>query len=328
MSIAPHPTRPGLPVVAVLGASGGIGHAVALALLQRGRFAVRAVTHQPGSVRARDLQRAGAQLIAVEPGDPAALQQAFTHAHGVFAITHFWRHRCPERELSEAMQIAKAAADARVAHLVWSTAEDTRRWVRLDDPLLPTRHGRWKVPASDAKGAANQRFRDLGVPCTFLYTATPWEHLLERALQPESGGGLRLTLPAAGACWPGIGLADVGHAVAAILERGSWTVGRSIGIAGEHLPGDVLAAALAATLGLPVRLATPSLDELARSGPPDADDLVALLRFRQLFDAEFSARRSVAEARALHPGLLGFEAWLNSSAGATTAAALHERRAA
>ena len=40
-------------------------------------------------------------------------------------------------------------------HVIWSTLEDTRQWVPLDDNRMPTLMGKYKVPHLDAKGEAN-----------------------------------------------------------------------------------------------------------------------------------------------------------------------------
>jgi len=54
--------------------------------------------------------------------------------------------------------------------VIWSTLEDTRRWVPLNDTRMPTLMGKYKVPHFDAKGEADDVFRKLGVPTTFLLT--------------------------------------------------------------------------------------------------------------------------------------------------------------
>ena len=66
---------------------------------------------------------------------------------------------------------AQAAKDAGVAHVIWSTLEDTRFRVPLDDARMPTLQGRYKVQHLDTKGEANQHFGELGVPTTLLHTS-------------------------------------------------------------------------------------------------------------------------------------------------------------
>jgi hypothetical protein len=39
-----------------------------------------------------------------------------------------------------------------VKHVVWSTLEDTRKWVRLSDNRMPTLNGKYKGPRKGADG--------------------------------------------------------------------------------------------------------------------------------------------------------------------------------
>ena len=45
-------------------------------------------------------------------------------------------------------------------HVIWSTLEDTRKWVPLDDDRMPTLQGKYKVPHFDGKGEADAFFRE------------------------------------------------------------------------------------------------------------------------------------------------------------------------
>ena len=63
-------------------------------------------------------------------------------------------------------------------HLVWSTLEDTRQWVHLDDNRMPTLMGECKVRHFDAKGEANHVFIELGLPTTLLLTSFYWENFI------------------------------------------------------------------------------------------------------------------------------------------------------
>tara|TARA_B100000029_G_scaffold271842_1_gene266854 strand:- start:126 stop:272 length:147 start_codon:yes stop_codon:yes gene_type:complete len=48
--------------------------------------------------------------------------------------------------------MADAAASTGVSHVVWSTLDDTKKWVPLDDDRMPTLMERFKVPHFDSKG--------------------------------------------------------------------------------------------------------------------------------------------------------------------------------
>ena len=91
-------------LIAVTGATGAQGGGLVRAALadpQR-RFAVRALTRRPLSDGALALAGAGAEVVAADLDDPASLDRAFEGAHGVFAVTNFWEHFSPEREVQQA----------------------------------------------------------------------------------------------------------------------------------------------------------------------------------------------------------------------------------
>ena len=52
-------------------------------------------------------------------------------------------------------RMASAAASNGLQHVIWSTLEDTRQWIPLDDDRMPTLMEKYKVPHFDAKGEAN-----------------------------------------------------------------------------------------------------------------------------------------------------------------------------
>ena len=109
------------------------------------RFALRALTRKPQGDKARTLAAQGAEVVAADLDDERSLAAAFKGVHGVFGVTNFWELLSPERELAQAANIAKAAKQAAVKHVIWSTLEDTREWVPLDDDRMPTLAGKYKV---------------------------------------------------------------------------------------------------------------------------------------------------------------------------------------
>lgn len=305
------------PLIAVLGATGAQGGSLARALLAGGAaraFDVRAVTRKVGSPAARELAALGAEITFGDLDESASLEHAFANAYGVFAMTSFWEHFSPERELTQAGNIARAAKAAAVRHVVWSTLEDTRERVPLADPRMPTLMQQYKVPHFDAKGEADALFREL--PTTYLRTSFRWENLLRPAMSLRRGvdGGLRLVLPMRNRKLAGIAAADVGACAVSIFRRGEELVGRTIGIAGEHLTGAEMAAALTRTLGENVRHLDMPHCAYAQLGFPAAEDLANMFQYLHDFSDEFLAQRPVAATRELHRRLMSFRDWLEVNA--------------
>ena len=243
-------------IIAVVGANGAQGGGLVRAITsdKGGGFVARAITRDVESPKARELAALGAELVAADLDDPASMRRAFDGAHGAFCVTFFWAHFSPERELAEARTMAEAAKAVKLKHVIWSTLEDTRKWVPLSDDRMPTLMGKYKVPHFDAKGEADAVFTGLGLPVTMLLTSFYWDNLIHFGMGPKRGadGKLAFTLPMGDKKLPGIAAEDIGRCAFGIFGRGAEFVGKTVGIAGEHLTGAQMAAALTKALGEPV----------------------------------------------------------------------------
>lgn len=303
------------PIIAIVGATGAQGGSLARSLLgdPSGRFAVRAITRNRTSDAAQQLARLGAEVVVADIDDQESLEQAFSGAHGAFCVTFFWTHFSPEKETAEAGNMARAAKATGVRHVIWSTLEDTRRYIPLDDDRMPTLMGNYKVPHFDAKGEADALFTKFGVPTTFMLTSFYWDNFLTM-MAPQRGpdGALGITFPMGDKQLPGIATDDIGKCAHGIFARGDELIGKRVGIAGEHLTGEQMAAALSNALGQPVRYNDVPADVYRSFGFPGADDLGNMFQFKRDFEAVFCGARELAFARSLNPALLTFEAWLTA----------------
>ncbi len=137
-------------------------------------------------------------------------------------MTFFWDHFSPEKEKAQASAMAKAAKAAGVKHVIWSTLEDSRKYIPLDDNRMPTLQGKYKVPHFDAKGEADQVFTAEGVPTTFLLTSFYWENFIYFGMGPKKGpdGVLGITLPLGDKKFPGIASDDIGACAYGIFKAG------------------------------------------------------------------------------------------------------------
>jgi uncharacterized protein YbjT (DUF2867 family) len=300
--------------IAIVGATGSQGGGLVRAILQDSGapFRVRALTRHPGSDRAGELARLGAEVVEADLDDLESLKRAFRGAHGAYCVTNYWEHISPERELTQANNLAEAAKAAGPQHVIWSTLEDTREWVPLGDDRMPTLQGKYKVPHFDAKGEANRFFTDLGVPTTFLLASFYWDNLIHFGMGPKPGpdGVLAITMPMGDKKLPGIAAEDIGKCAYGVFKRGRDYIGRTVGIAGEHLTGKEMAAALSRALGKEIRYNDVPADVYRSLGFPGADDLGNMFQFHRDFNEYFCGARSIAEARALNPSLLSFDEWL------------------
>ncbi|GMV38327.1 MAG: nucleotide-diphosphate-sugar epimerase [Myxococcales bacterium] len=305
-------------IIAVVGATGAQGGGLVRAILAdtSGAFAVRAITRNPASPKAQALAAAGAEVVAADLDDQASLERAFAGAHGAFCITNFWEHFSPEKELAQATNQARAAAAAGVAHAVWSTLEDTRRFMSLDDDRMPTLMGKYKVPHFDAKGEADAAFTAAGVPTTFLLTSFYWDNFIAFGMGPKRGpdGVLALTLPTGNAKLPGIAAEDIGRCALGVFRKGAALHGQTVAIAGDRLTGEEMAAALGRAFGQEVRFNAVTPAVYRSFGFPGADDLGNMFQFKVDFEDHFAGVRDPAIARDLNPALQSFDQWLAENA--------------
>ena len=305
-------------VIAVVGATGAQGGGLVRAIMNdpTSSFTVRALTRDVNSDKARLLSKMGAEVVAADVDDEESLKRAFAGAYGVYCVTFFWAHLSPEKELAQATAMARAAKAAGVKHAIWSTFEDTRKSIPLSDNRMPTLMGKYKVAHFDAKSEADQAFRDLGVPTTFLLTSFYWENLIYFGAGPKKGpdGKLALTYPMGEKKLPGIACDDIGKCAYGIFKQGSEFIGKTVGIAGEHLTGTQMAAALAKALGQEVRYNDVPADVYRGFGFPGAEDMGNMFQFKRDFEQAYCGARSIEFSRRLNPGLQTFESWLTNNA--------------
>ncbi len=301
-------------IVAVVGSTGAQGGGLVRAIQSDpdGGFLARALTRDVHSEGARALAELGAEVVAADVDDEESLKRAFEGAHGAFCVTFFWEHFSPEKEMAQAKAMARAAKSARLKHVIWSTLEDTRQWVPLSDTRMPTLMDKYKVPHFDGKGEANRFFTEFGLPTTFLLTSYYWDNLIHFGMGPKRGsdGRLSLSLPMGDRKLPGIADQDIGRCAYGIFKRGSEFVGKTVGVAGEHLSGQEMAAALSSALGEEVAYNAISPDSYRSLGFPGAEDLGNMFQFKRDFEADFCGARDVGLARELNPSLQTFETWL------------------
>ncbi len=301
-------------IIAVVGASGAQGGGLVRAILDDpgGGFAARAITRDPDSDIARKLAGKGSEIAAADIDDEDSVTRALEGAHGAFFVTFYWAHFSPDKEMAEARNMARAAKTAGVQHVIWSTLEDTRRWVPLSDNRMPTLMGRYKVPHFDAKGESDRVFTELGVPTTFLLTSFYWDNLVSFGMGPKTGpdGKLAFALPMDDKKLPGIAADDIGKCAYGIFRKGREFIGKTVGIAGGHLTGTEMAQELTKALGREVRYNAVTPEQYRAFGFPGADDLGNMFQFNRDFADYFCGARNLDIARALNPSLRTFDRWL------------------
>ncbi len=277
---------------------------------------MRALTRDPNSDKAKELAKLGAEVVKADVDDVESLKKAFQGAYGAYCVTFFWNHFSPDKEIANATNMAEAAKAAGVKHVIWSTLEDTRKWVPLSDNRMPTLQGKYKCPHFDAKGEADEQFTKRGLPVTFLLTTFYWDNAIyfpawvrkrvrtaswrlhrSRWAKNEDGrhrsGGYRQ--------------GRLRH-----LQRRQQVDRQdgSVASPGEHLTGAQMAAAYSKALGQDVRYNAVTPEAYRGFGFPGAEDLGNMFQFYADFEDYFCGARNLETVRKLNPSLQTFDAWL------------------
>lgn len=303
-------------IIAVIGATGAQGGGLISALLaDGGDFTPRAITRNPDSEKAVALKDLGVEVVQADTDHVDGLTEALKGAHGAFFVTNFWEHFSPEKEKQQVRNMAKAAKAAGIQHAIWSSLEDTRDHLPIDNERMPTLMDHYNVPHFDAKGETDGYFAEEGVPATVLHTSFYWDNFVYFGLGPRRGedGKLVLGLPMDDKRLPGIAAKDIGKVALGIFKQGASTIGTKIAVAGEHLTGAEMAAQMGEALGETVNYFPVPHDMFRSFDFPGAEDMGNMFQFKVEFEEQFVGARDIEQAKAFNPELQSFKQWLDEN---------------
>jgi uncharacterized protein YbjT (DUF2867 family) len=230
--------------VAVAGATGKQGGAVARLLLHRGHQ-VLALTRRAGSQAAADLRSLGADVFEADLDDEQAVQRAAAGADSFFLMATPYEAGV-EAEVRQACHAAKAARDAGVKHLVYSSVASADQETG--------------IPHFDSKAEVEEYIWTLGVPYTIVGPVFFMENLVGPAfIQGLRAGTLALPLPASRVLQM-VAVEDIAGFVCLALERPGEFRDKRIDIASDSLTGPEMAKVLAETSGRYISYSEASVD--------------------------------------------------------------------
>lgn len=305
-------------IITVFGATGAQGGGLARAILAdtNSEFSVRVVTRDSNSEKAKSFIELGAEVVEANIDDIQSIKNALKGVYGAYFVTFFWEHFSVDKELQEVRNFIEAARESHLKHIIWSTLEDTRNWMKLDDDRMPTLQEKYKVPHFDGKGEADHFFREADLPTTFLRTSFYWDNFIHFGMGPKKGEdeNYYIAFPMDDKKLAGIAAEDIGKCAYGIFKKGNELIGKTIGIAGEKLSGYEMAEKLSNALNIKV-LFNPVTPETYRNfGFLGADDLGNMFQFKRDFNDDFNNARNEVFARELNPELQNFDAWLSNNA--------------
>ncbi|KAL9103513.1 MAG: hypothetical protein Q9163_001431 [Psora crenata] len=176
-------------IFVVFGATGKQGGSVIKSVLgdpkAAAEFKIRGITRDPSNPKAKALAEKGVECMSGDIDDKESLKHAFKDAHSVFAVTNYWEKMDHELELQQGKNIADAAKEEGVQHLIFSTLVDV---TKLTGGKFPN------VYHFDSKAHIKDYIRSIGIPASFFMPGFYMSNL-ETMMNPSPEGGYVLALP-------------------------------------------------------------------------------------------------------------------------------------
>ena len=306
-------------VVAVCGATGKQGGGLVNALLKRGagEFTIRGLTRNPDSASAKELAARGVEVVKADFDDIDSLKAAFQGADAVYAVTDFWA-ACglsAEKELQHGKNLVDAAKATGIKHFVWSTLEDTRKYL----PSLKLVSGPYAVPHFDAKGEIDDYMKaQLGQAGTSLYTSMYFDNLLpgggmDPKPTPAGDGTFGVFIPTGGKEMGWVAVDDIGGVAAGVIAAGPEKYGgKNVPAIGEYITAAKVCEILSNVTGKTINAGDAPPEAWAQAvigfGVPEvvALDLANMFAYYVEGAEDFKALRPLEESKALFPEIKGF----------------------
>ena len=283
--------------VAVLGATGQQGGAVAEALAKKG-ITVVAITRNDSSEKAKALaSRAHTEVREADLNDKDSLVKAFDGCDGAFVVANFWEGMDVEKEVQQYKNATDALKEVgSMKHVVFSTLDETTIPVTDHFKILhecehQDAKGPMKVPHFDGKARCEKMFE--GLPTTFMLTCGYFENFCTLfSFNKGEDGSYSFTLPLSDVKIPWTILGDLGELAACAFTKPE-LIGQKIGQASLFVTGDELAEIFSKATGKTIKYNCVPWETFASFGFPGADDLAHMFEFWILTWDDFTKARDM-----------------------------------
>lgn len=288
------------PIILVTGATGGQGGSTVNALLSQNKFAVRALTRDPDSPKAKALREAGVEVVRGDMEDIESLKIAMKGVYGVFGVTSFWEHW--DKEFRQGKNLVEAVSQSGIGHFVFSAL----------DNYSQLSQGRIAVPHYDMKAALKAYSKKLGLKASFIHLSFYYENFLTWFLpQRREDGNFYFGFPQGEVKLASVSVEDTGPVVAKIFDHPAEYIGRSVYLVGADSNGEEYAATLSSVLGMNIYYNHVPREEFAKYGFDGADELAAMFEVQRLFVPE--RQLGLIESYGLNPAMQSFEQWVGKN---------------
>ncbi len=291
--------------ILVIGATGRQGGAVARQLLAEG-WKVRALTRQPNSAAAAEIENLGASLFQGDLSDLSSLALAMDGAYGVFGMTEFWEHGY-RQEIEHGLNMIKTAQAAGVEHFVFSSVGGIDRTEGLG-----IRH-------FDSKREIEQYLQNTGIRYSILRPVTFFENFVSnRYRKAVCSGSFKFAIKPHKP-FQMLAMHDLAIFAAQAFAGSEYFENQAVELASQRLTMEEFSAVLGRAIGMPVRyrlLSRPLLwllsgyVEITRQGGHYKTGWALLRMFNWMNESETGGwNADLSALRRQHPELMSAETW-------------------
>lgn len=281
-------------IIAVFGATGTQGNAVAKRLLQEG-WQIRAVTRDSESAKAQALSELGAEIVTADFDDFASLVKVLENTYGVYSVQPALTTPGDVGQARWGIAVADAAWTVQVQHFVYASA------------VIDRAKG---ILGLGSKRAVEERIAELSLPATILRPVFFMENLTTYFPIRSDADELNLSIP-----FPPnrklqmVAVDDIAKVAASAFSNPQAYLGQAIEIVGDAMTLDEMAVAWSQIAGHRCSAISISLDTLAQfwsqgvplfrfigEGGCDIDITVASKEAAMLSFTEWLGRAGIANA--------------------------------
>ncbi|MBW4471095.1 MAG: NmrA/HSCARG family protein [Stenomitos rutilans HA7619-LM2] len=276
-------------IIAVFGATGTQGNAVAKQLLQEG-WRVRAIARDATTAKAQALAELGAELVTADFDDFASLVKALENAYGVYSVQPALTTAGDVGQARWGIAVADAAWTTQVQHFIYASA------------VIDRAKG---LVGLGSKRAIEERIAELSLPATILRPVFFMENLTTYFPVRLEADQLSLSIP-----FPldrklqMVSVIDIAKVAASAFSKPQTYLGQAIEIVGDAITMDEMATAWSNATGRKCSATSIPLNALAQVWSQG----VPLFRFigEGGCDVDFAATSKDA-------AMLSFSEWLRHS---------------
>jgi len=214
-------------LITVFGGTGVQGSSVVRALLDTsrdGKYKVRVAARDPSKEKGKGVASLpGVEVVQASYDDYPSLVAAMKGAHGAWFVTSFWEKMDMKHEVGQGVNVAKAAKEVGLQHLVFSTLETPKKYGATFD-----------LPPFETKVAIEEEIKKIGVPFTFVNVALYLNNFetFARPQKLDPNGPSVIALPIGPHGVHMINNADVGPCFAHVFDHLDEFKNKKIGISG------------------------------------------------------------------------------------------------